>query len=121
VARFRVDPDRSTVTVVDRPRLDPADGTRPATVTGEVEVTDAGEIRGSVAITLVDGDGRGGDAGATVTIDLAGTTPELTTGPDRRPVVHGRASRPAGAFGLTGSPLLNPTVQLRWRLSLIPD
>jgi hypothetical protein len=114
VARFTVDPDRSTVTVVDRPRLDPAEGPRPASVTGEVEVTDDGSVLGTLRIALDT------DPHAPAAIDLADTAAELTAGTDGLPVVQGRTSRPAGAFGLTGSPLLNPTVQLRWRLVLRP-
>jgi len=114
VAWFTVDPDRSTVTVVDRPRLDPAEGPRPASVTGAVEITDDGAVHGTVHIAL------DADPGTRTAIDLAETAPEVTTGPDGVPVVVGRASRPAGSFGLTGSPLLNPTVQMRWRLALRP-
>ena len=114
MARFTVDPDRSTVTVVDRPRLDPRTGPRPASVTGEVEVTEDGVVHGTLEIAL------DAEPGAVTTIDLAGTTPELAVGPDGHPIVQGRTTRPAGAFGLTGSPLLNPTVQLRWRLALRP-
>jgi len=119
VARYLVDPDRSTVTVVPRPRLTDTSGPLPASVTGEVDISDGGTVTGSLQITL---DGDVGGSGQQATIDLAGTTLELKPAPDgEHLLLHGRAIRSAGTFGLAGSPLLNPSLELRWRLALTPN
>ena len=118
VARYLVDPDRSTVTVVPRPRLTDASGPLPASVTGEVHICDAGTVSGSLRITL---DATASPSEAEATIDLAGTTVELKPAPNgEHLLLHGRAIRSAGTFGLAGSPLLNPRLELRWRLVLMP-
>lgn len=113
VARYRVDPDRSTVTAVARPALEGRNGTTVAEVTGIVDVGDDGSTSGSITVTLA------GDPPARAEIPLAGTGSELATGHDGDLVLHGRTSRPAGAFGRAGPPLLNPTLLLRWRLVLV--
>ena len=118
---FTVDPEHSTVTVLARPRLVAGPGPLPASVTGEVEIADSGTVTGSLVVTLDDADGSSHDgADRQATIDLDGTTLELGSAPDGRRLLQGRADRAATAFGLTGSPLLNPTLQLRWRLVLQP-
>lgn len=114
VARYRVDLDRSTVTAVARPALDGRPGPTVGAVTGTVDVADDGSVSGAITIALE------GDQPATAVIPLAGSGAELSTGPDGELVLHGRTSRPAGAFGLAGPPLLNPTLLLRWRLALLP-
>jgi len=105
--RYRVDPERSEVSAVLRPRLD---GTGPlaAVVSGTVDVP---SLTGSLQLAV---------GGRTVDLDVAGTVPELDTGRDGEVLLRGSAERPAGAFGLTGPPLLNPTVLLRWRAVLVP-
>jgi len=121
VTAFTVDPEHSTVTVLARPRLVAGPGPLPASVTGEVEIADSGTVTGSLVVTLDDDDGSSHDgADRQATIDLDGTTLELGSTPDGRRLLQGRADRAATAFGLTGSPLLNPTLQLRWRLVLQP-
>ena len=118
---FTVDPEHSTVTVLARPQLVAGPGPLPASVTGEVEIADSGTVTGSLVVTLDDDDGSSHEgADRQATIDLDGTTLELGSAPDGRRLLQGRADRAATAFGLTGSPLLNPTLQLRWRLVLQP-
>jgi hypothetical protein len=113
VAAYRVDPDRSSVTAVLRPTAD-----RPlaATIRGTVEVDDRAPstLDGTVHLALTDPPGE-------VALDVSSTRPELDRGPDGELLLRGSATRPAGAFGLTGPPLLNPTVVLRWRAVLVLD
>jgi hypothetical protein len=130
--RYVIEPDGSVVTAVVRPRLDDV-GPIEVTVTGEVELAGGdiggdpvhpGEITGRVRITPA----RPG--ATTVEIDLSTTRPELA--PHREDpagvdgdgedtvVLLGSATRPATEFGILGSPLLNPTIVLSWRLRLVP-
>jgi hypothetical protein len=113
VARYVVDPVRSTVSAITRPALGGGPGPAVASVTGRVDVV-GNEPAGSITVTLE------GPPAATARIDLEDTTPEVTPGADGTLVLQGGTSRPAGAFGLIGPPLLNPTVLLRWRLVLAP-
>jgi hypothetical protein len=117
VTRFLVDPARSSVTAVMRPALGGA-GARRASATGEVYLTDQGISTGSITVTLDAEEPPDSTRAAVIALDPANN--ELSEGPDGEPVVQGRTSRPAGAFGLVGPPLLNPTVQLRWHLVLLP-
>ena len=126
---YLVDPDRSVVTAVVRPRLDDV-GPIEVSVAGEVELAGGGEgdeahpaeITGRVRITPA----RPG--AAVVEIDLSTTRPEIAprrddhVDPDRDgdEVLLGAATRPASQFGILGSPLLNPTIVLSWRLHLTP-
>jgi hypothetical protein len=114
VARFTVDPERSTITVVARPQLVPSQSPIPAAVTGEVEVTHDGEVTGSLVVTL------DADPARRATIDLEGTSIDVRPGPGGEAIVRGRTDRAAATFGLAGSPLLNPTIQMRWHLVLLP-
>ena len=114
MASFTIDSDRSSVTAVTRPRLTDGPGASVHSVAGRVELDGQAVARGSLTVTL-DGDG-----GPTAEIDLSGTPAEVSIDPEGETVLVGRADRPAGAFGLAGPPLLNPTVQLRWRLVLLP-
>jgi hypothetical protein len=118
MARYVVDPERSTVDAVTRPMLDRRSVPVVTAVAGTVEV-DGDLPSGTITVTF------DGTPPSVAEIDLDGTRPELA--PDLEPgvvegalVLRGRASRPAGAFGLTGPPLLNPTIQLSWRLVLAP-
>ena len=114
VTHYTVDPERSSISVVARPRLTTGPGASVRSVSGTVEL-DRGAIRqGSLTVTL------DGDPAPSAVIDLAGAYGEVTPGPEGKTVLVGRADRPAGAFGLTGPPLLNPTLQFRWRLVLLP-
>ena len=122
MATYFVDPARSEVTAVTRPMLGDRSGPWTLDVTGTVEVVDD-QPSGKIALSFTGDEVR--DQRAATEIDLAGTGPEL--GPDLEPgvpegalVLRGRTSRPAGLFGLAGPPLINPTVQLRWRLVLVP-
>ena len=101
MTRLTVDADRSTITVIARPRLAPDEGPIPATVTGAVDVADDGTVTGSLMVTL------------------AGTSVVRQSGPADETVIEGRIDRPAAQFGRAGSPLLNPTIQLHWRLVLV--
>ena len=70
-------------------------------------------------------EGDPGSPPVSADIDLDGTAaelaPDLEPGvPDGTLVLRGRTTRPAGAFGLAGPPLLNPTIQISWRLVLAP-
>jgi len=119
MARYVVDPDRSTVSAVTRPTLGDGPGPAVVAVAGTVEVV-GDRPSGSITVTLA------GDPPAMAEIDLAGTRAELSadldpSSPDDALVLQGRTSRAAGAFGLAGPPLLNPTVLLRWRLVLAPE
>ena len=114
MASFTIDSDRSSVTAVARPRLTDGPGASVHSVAGTVELDGDAVVGGSLTVTL---DGGGGP---TASIDLSSIPAEVSTGPDGETVLVGRADRPAGAFGLGGPPLLNPTVQLRWRLVLLP-
>ncbi len=118
MAHFTVDPDRSTITVLARPRLAPDERPIPATVTGAADVADDGSVTGSLMVTL-DPDPVSGST-PPVSIDLAGTSVVRQSGPADQTVVDGHIDRAAAQFGRAGSPLLNPTIQLRWRLVLLP-
>ena len=118
MATYVVDPERSSLTATTRPMLDRRSVPVATGVTGVVDVVD-GVPTGTITVTLE------GKSPTVAEIDLVGTSPELTT--DLEPgviegalVLRGRASRPAGAFGVTGPPLINPTIQLSWRLVLAP-
>ena len=113
MAAYRVDPDRSSVTAVLRPD---GQGALPATIRGVVEVDEqsSSAVRGTVHVAL-------DDPPAEVALDVSSTRPELDRGADGELVLRGSTTRPAGAFGLTGPPLLNLTVVLRWRAVLVPD
>jgi len=115
VARYRLDPERSTVSAVLRPQLD-TDSAITATIRGEISVVDGDDpalATGTVRIALAAADHE-------VPFDLPDTHPEIDRGPDGELVLRGSASRPAGSFGITGPPLLNPTLVLRWRAVLVP-
>ena len=114
VGRFRIDPERSTVTVAARPRLTDGPGAAVRSVDGTVELDGHRVVEGRLVVTL------DGDPTPSAAIDLDHRSGEVSTGPDGDLVLHGRADRPAGSFGLSGPPLLNPTLQLRWRLVLRP-
>jgi hypothetical protein len=129
VVRFRVDPERSSVTAVVRPQMGlPA---LPATVDGHVDLdptaigaaeggpgraVEPGELVGVVQISL--------DGQPPTEIDLAlaaaDTSAELSRGGDDELVLRGQRSAPADAFGILGPPLVNPTLLLSWRLVLHP-
>ncbi len=118
MARYVVDPVRSSMTATTRPMLDRRSVPVVTAVTGTIDVVDD-VPSGTITVTL------GSEPPTVAEIDLAGTGPELA--PDLEPgmvdgglVLRGRASRSAGAFGMTGPPLLNPTIQLSWRLVLAP-
>jgi len=118
MTRYVVDPDRSSVSAVARPSLGPGPGATVVAVSGTVDVV-ADRPSGSITVTLA------GDPPARAEIDLADTRAELTadldpSSPDDALVLRGRTSRAAGAFGLAGPPLLNPTIQISWRLVLAP-
>jgi hypothetical protein len=113
VTRYRIDPERSSVSAVARPALD-GHGPLEATITGRVDIDDERRIDGEVDIRLVDGRSE-------LVLDVVNTSPEVDVDRDGTTLLRGSASRPVGAFGLTGSPLLNPTVVLRWRAVLIPE
>jgi hypothetical protein len=122
MATYVVDSVRSEVSAVTRPMLGDRSGPWILDVSGTVEVVDD-QPSGTIALSFT-GD-QVTDPTTAAQIDLAGTGPELA--PDLEPgvpegalVLRGRTSRPAGTFGLAGPPLLNPTVQLRWRLVLVP-
>lgn len=117
MTRLTVDADRSTITVIARPRLAPDEGPIPATVTGAVDVADDGTVTGSLMVTL-DAEPVSQSTPA-VSIDLAGTSVVRQSGPADETVIEGRIDRPAAQFGRAGSPLLNPTIQLHWRLVLL--
>lgn len=117
MARFTVDADRSTITVLARPRLAPDERPIPATVTGAVDVADDGTVTGSLVVSLEADPVRGPTP--PVRIDLDGTSVARPSGPADETIVEGRIDRPAAQFGRAGSPLLNPTIQLRWRLVLL--
>jgi len=118
VAHFTVDADRSTITVLARPRLAPDERPIPATVTGAVDVADDATVTGSLMVTLEVDPVRGSTP--PVSIDLDGTSVARRSGPADETVIEGRVDRAAAQFGRAGSPLLNPTIQLRWRLVLLP-
>src|SRR3954447_6249946 len=118
MTRYVVDPDRSMVNAVARPSLGDGPGATVLSVAGTVDVV-ADRPSGSITVTLA------GDPPVTTEIDLAGTRAELSTdldpsGPGDTLVLRGRTSRAAGAFGMAGPPLLNPTILLSWRLVLAP-
>ncbi len=118
MTRYRIDPDRSTVTAVARPMLD-GHGALEATIAGRLDVVEAdgddgSRIVGQVRIRLASGS-------AELALDVDDTSPEVEVDHDGLSVLRGSANRPAGAFGLTGPPLLNPTIVLRWRAVLVPD
>jgi hypothetical protein len=118
MTRYLVDPVRSSMTATTRPMLDRTAIPVVTTVAGTVDVVDD-VPSGTITVTVA------GEPPTVTEIDLAGTRPELAA--DLEPgvvdgalVLRGRTTRPAGAFGLTGPPLLNPTIQLSWRLVLAP-
>jgi hypothetical protein len=126
VTRYRIDPARSSITATVRPPM--GRPTVPASVTGEVALDAdggahpsprplaAGDLHGHLEVSL--------DGQPPVSIDLAraaaDAAAELSHGPDGEVVLRGQRSAPAGAFGILGPPLLNPTVVLSWRLVLAP-
>jgi hypothetical protein len=138
VTRYGVDPARSSIVAVVRPRMGPP--TLPATVTGGVELSDelvrgladggapgadtragahrieAGELVGTVEVSL--------DGQPPVAIDLAlaaaDTVAELSWNHDHDLTLVGQRTAPAGAFGIVGPPLINPSIVLSWRLVLEP-
>jgi hypothetical protein len=118
MARYLVDPERSSTTATTRPMLDRRTVPVVTSVAGTITVIDD-VPSGTIAVTIA------GEPPTVVEIDVADSRPELSV--DLEPgvvdgtlVLRGRTSRPAGAFGLTGPPLLNPTIQLSWRLVLTP-
>jgi hypothetical protein len=114
VTSYRIDPERSTVTAVTRPMLD-GHGPLEARIAGRIAIGHGGAlINGDIRVRLVDGPSE-------VAIDVAHTSPEVDVDQDGVLILRGSATSPAGAFGLTGPPLLNPTVVLRWRAALVPD
>lgn len=116
MAGYAIDPERSTATAVRRPQLDDA-GAMTGTVRGEVELDGDDPTvapTGQIEITLADPGAR------PVIIDVADTAWDLLHDERGEPVLYGRATRPTGAVGLAGPPLLNPVVQLSWRLVLVP-
>jgi hypothetical protein len=118
VASYVVDPERSTVSAMPRPRLD-GTGSLSARISGQVELPStepgpASDAAGSVVIEVA------GAPRPQVRIDLAASGPEVGRDHEDRLVLDGSAIVPAGDFGLRGSPLLNPTILLRWRLVLEP-
>ncbi len=129
MARYRIDEDRSTITVEVRP---PMGLPRvPAGVAGEVEVADdavgalghtsprlltSSEVAGSLQV-IPDGQTARPIDLATAADDAGA---ELSRGPDEELVLRGRRSSPADAFGIIGPPLVNPTLHLSWRLVLAP-
>jgi hypothetical protein len=116
MADYEIDPERSTATAVRRPPIE-TEGSIPARVSGEVSFDDEDPTigpSGTIEVTIAD------RASRPVAIDLAKAAWDLGTDERGAVVLHGRATRPAGAFGLGGPPLLNPTVQLSWRLVLVP-
>ena len=113
MARYQIDSDRSTVSAVARPALGHDPGPSVASVAGTVEVVDD-HATGSIIITLE------GHPAPCAEIDLGNTRAEVATDADGGLVLRGRTSCPAGVFGLTGPPMLNPTVLLRWILVLTP-
>jgi hypothetical protein len=111
--RYRIDPDRSEISAVLRPQVDSSPNPRPATIAGVLDVSATGDLSGHVIVTVGESDA--------VELDVAATRPELEVEHDgQHRLLRGSATRPAGAFGVTGPPLLNPTVVLRWRAVLIP-
>ena len=112
MAAYRVDAERSTVTAVLRPE---AHGSLEATIHGTVdlEAPPSSRVWGTVRVALADPPGE-------VAVEVSSTHPELDRGPDGELLLRGSTTRPAGVFGLTGPPLLNPTVVLRWRAVLVP-
>jgi hypothetical protein len=114
VAHYLVDPEPSSVSAVARPVL--GEGMVPdiIAVDGEVEIT-GDRASGSITITF------DGHPSIRTELDLDHTRAEVSTDADGAMVLHGRASLPAGVLGLTGPPMLNLTVLLRWRLLLIPS
>lgn len=115
VTRYLVDPARSTVSAVVRPVLGDDTGPPVTAVSGTIDV-DGDRPSGTITVTF---DGRGSNRTA-LDLDLEDTQAELTTDTDGMLVLHGRTSRPAGVLGLTGPPMLNLTVLMRWRLVLVP-
>ncbi len=118
VASYVVDPERSTVSAVPRPRID-GTGALAATISGRVELasSEPGPATGAIGAVVID---VAGVPRPQLRIDVGATGPELTRDHDDELVLDGSAIVPAGDFGLRGSPLLNPTVLLRWRLVLVP-
>jgi len=137
MAGYAVDPDRSTITAVVRPRMGPP--TLPARVTGTVDLDEAAlraaegtgdragepagrraieasELSGSIEVSL--------DGQPPVAVDLAAAAADgpadLCRDEQGQLVLRGRRSAPAGAFGILGPPLINPTVVLTWSLVLDP-
>jgi hypothetical protein len=113
--RYRLDPVGSEISAVVRPAV----GRRvqlSASISGAVEVPSSapgpvaatGILHVAVDDTMVD-------------LDVATTRPELDVGRDGELLLRGSAQRPAGAFGLAGPPMLNPTVVLRWRAALVAE
>ena len=123
VTRYLVDPRRSSIVARVRPPMGPP--TVPATVTGELDLA-AGAAPGPIGSDQLDGHIQVSlDGQPSVPIDLAqaaaDTGAELSQGPDGEVVLRGQRSSPAGAFGIVGPPLLNPTILLSWRLVLDPS
>ena len=128
MTRYVVDPAGSHVSAV----LRPAGATRPraTVVDGEVSLGLGAEIdpeidlggghepRGTLTVQVeLDPDGAGTPP-VTVTVEVGGARAAVDTGIDGTPVLHGSATLPAGAVGLNGPPLINPSLVLRWRLAL---
>lgn len=112
---YRIVPEASTVTAVLRPALD-GRGRLHATISGDLAIVDAGDrpvIHGTVRLELAEPVAR-------LELDVTATGPELDRGRDGELLLRGSATRPAATVGLTGPPLLNPTVVLRWRAVLEP-
>ncbi len=116
MAGYVIDPERSTVTGVRRPQLDDS-GAITGTARGDVDldVEDRGTAPfGQIEITLAD------PAARPITVDVAQEPWDIVADPDGQPVLYGRTTRAVGELGLTGPALLNPVIQLSWRLVLTP-
>jgi hypothetical protein len=120
VERHRVVEEGSWVTAVLRPTFD-GRSLLEATITGEVTATgpagadgSAPAIDGVVTIALR-------EPPVALELDVATTEPELERTPDGGLFLRGTATRPAAVIGAALPPLLNPTILLRWRATLVPD
>ncbi|MGZ4684096.1 MAG: hypothetical protein ACXWBN_17380 [Acidimicrobiales bacterium] len=118
MTRYVVDPELSSVTTTARPAVGGPGTPVALSVTGTVDILDD-VPSGTITVTF------DGETPSVAEFDLAGTRTESAPGHEQGPsdgafVLRGRTSRPAGAFGLTGPPLLNPTILISWRLVLAP-